>query len=300
MVHSILLILLIILPHYSSPLQLTRKMFLQTIPISTTLQSTQPALKTLPRPYKRHTRNEIKDILNTIEIYGIVHIESSIVSLLPIGLFPTRLYAEAVLSSTREKNPGSTFALADGVLGDALYLSSSKNIKINPNPSQIKAAGKILKTVPHDALPEFNALNGAVPLFFDYRVRVSDIDGDALVLFFSFDDLKSTYNRLSCDGIDGGCIGGGLDAGVTDLQTVARELEEGGPSDFSRIRIRGDVGTRRGGFEGVDFDLIDLMEGKRVETPIGIDEKGAKEGRGRAGTKQNKLDLFDFGLGGIV
>ena len=37
-------------------------------------------------------------------------------------------------------------------------------------------------------------------------------------------------------------------------------MAAGGPSDYRRVCVRGNVATRRGGFEGVELDLIDFLE----------------------------------------
>lgn len=56
------------------------------------------------------------------------------------------------------------------------------------------------------------------------------------------------------------CPSGPVRPRVTDAQEVAKEMAAGGPSDYRRVCVRGNVATRRGGFEGVELDLIDFLE----------------------------------------
>ena len=172
-------------------------------------------------------------------------------------MIPTRLRAEGVVRAVnaRRQKGDAALELADCPLGDAYY---SGAIDLSPDPEEVEHARALLEKVDAGALPEFNALNGATPLFFDYRVRaLGEAGEECIVLFFALSDLRKTYERLACfyeaarsDSGGGGdrdtliCPAGGVKAQVTDLQAVEREMREGGPSDYTRVVLRGNVATR--------------------------------------------------------
>ena len=62
------------------------------------------------------------------------------------------------------------------------------------------------------------------------------------------------------------CPAGPCRPRVTDAQEVAKEMIDGGPSDYRKVCVRGNVVTRRGGFEGVELDLMDYLTKKEDQS----------------------------------
>ncbi|GMH58612.1 hypothetical protein TrST_g7214 [Triparma strigata] len=243
--------------------------------LTTVKVSSSSQYDALPKPYEHLSSERIAQIFNNVDAYAVCQKNGVGDYKLYSGILPTRLHAEAVLDAARRDNPGDSFFLADGSFGDCYFKAQEKGIEITPDPKEVKAAKELLKGVKPSELPSGKtALTGAVPLFFDERVRLSSGSSERLLLFFCLADLESMF------GSRGGCR-----PRVTDLQSVATELAAGGPSDYTRVAFRGNVATRNGGFEGIEIDIIDL-----IDSPEKIPEK----------IKQQKKDMEGGGgIGGV-